>query len=242
MWPFQGLSLSAATAWSDAASLVLIACFLAGAVATFVLIQTTNVKEQYWRAATAETPASPKVAEQQPAKAAPAVQAAPAAADTSDRSASTPPLTPQPPPIPPKTNGPRTLAEDQIQFLVQKVSEFKHHHVTVGASPVTSESGPFADQLVLALKTAGVSAARNDSSAQIQVGSPQGVVARYVTGNDRGEQFAKSLADALTANGIAATATGGLVEEIMENITKQGRPINDPANEWVVVAVGDKAQ
>jgi hypothetical protein len=142
----------------------------------------------------------------------------------------------------PNTNGPRALTEQQVQSLVQKMAEFKHHHVTVGASPVTAESGPFADQVVLALKTAGVSAARNDSSAQIQVGSPQGVVARYVTGNDRGEQFAKLLAETLTANGITANAAGGLVEEIMENITKQGRAINDPANEWVVVAIGDKAQ
>lgn len=228
MWPFQGLSLSAASAWSDAASLVLVACFLVGAVATFVLIQTMNVKERYWRNATIETRDSPKVAEEPPAKAATVV------AETNGR-------TPDTPPPPPKTNGPRTLTEDQVQSLVQKMSEFKHHHVTVGAAPVSSESGPFADQLVLALKTAGVSAARNDTSAQIQVGSPQGVLARYVTGNDRGEQFAKLLVEALSASGIAANATGGLVEEIMENITKQGRPINDPANEWVVVAIGDKA-
>src|SRR5215472_11017526 len=97
MWPFHGLSLSAASAWSDVASLVLIACFLAGAVATFVLIQTTHVKEQYWRAATAETQTGAKVAEQQPAKAAPAVKAAPAIADASDRPASAPTLAPPPP-------------------------------------------------------------------------------------------------------------------------------------------------
>jgi len=229
MWPFQGLSLSAASAWSDAASLVLVACFLVGAVATFVLIQTINVKEQYWRSATIEPRDIPKVAEEPPAKVVAPV------ADTNERAAEAP--TP-----PPKPNGPRALTEQQVQSLVQKMAEFKHHHVTVGASPVTAESGPFADQVVLALKTAGVSAARNDSSAQIQVGSPQGVVARYVTGNDRGEQFAKLLAETLTANGIAANAAGGLVEEIMENITKQGRAINDPANEWVVVAIGDKAQ
>jgi hypothetical protein len=229
MWPFQGLSLSAASAWSDAASLVLVACFLVGAVATFVLIQTTNVKEQYWRSATVEPRDIPKVAEEPPAKIATTV------AETSARA-------PDAPAPPPNTNGPRALTEQQIQLLVQKMSEFKHHHVTVGASPVTAESGPFADQLVLALKTADVSAARNDTSAQIQVGSPQGVVARYVTGNDRGEHFAKSLVEALTANGIVANAAGGLVEEIMENITKQGRPINDPANEWVVIAIGDKAQ
>ena len=228
MWPFQGLSLSAASAWSDAASLVLVACFLVGAVATFVLIQTINVKEQYWRSATVEPRDSPKVAEEPPAKVVtPVVEA-------NERTPDAPP--------PPKTNGPRALTEQQVLSLVQKMAEFKHHHVTVGASPVTAESGPFADQIVLALKTAGVSAARNDSSAQIQVGSPQGVVARYVTGNERGEQFAKLLAETLTANGIAANAAGGLVEEIMENITKQGRPLNDPANEWVVVAIGDKAQ
>jgi len=238
MWPFQGLSLSTASAWSDAASLVLVACFLVGAVATFVLIQTTNVKEQYWRSATVQPREIPKVAE-----AAPPAKVAPAVPETVARApdAAAPPTPPTPPPMPPpNTNGPRALTEQQVQSLVQKMSEFKHHHVTIGASPVTAESGPFADQLVLALKTAGVSAARNDSSAQIQVGSPQGVVARYVTGNDRGEQFAKSLAETLAANGIASIATGGLVEEIMENITKQGRPINDPANEWVVIAVGDK--
>jgi hypothetical protein len=63
-----------------------------------------------------------------------------------------------------------------------------------------------------------------------------------VTGNDRGEQFAKSLTAELTADGIAANATGGLVEEIMQALVKQGRSINDPANEWVVVAIGGKAQ
>ena len=135
-----------------AASLVLVACFLVGAVATFVLIQTMNVKEHYWRSATIETRDSPKVAEEPPVKAATVV------AETNGRTRNTPPP-------PPKTNGPRALTEDQVQSLVQKVSEFKHHHVTVGASPVTSESGPFADQLVLALKTAGVSAAEMNNGA-----------------------------------------------------------------------------
>src|SRR6476660_1622620 len=99
MWPFQGLSLSTASAWSDAASLVLVACFLVGAVATFVLIQTMNVKGHYWRSATVETRDSPKVAEEPPVKAATAV------AETNGRTPDTPP--------PPKTNGPRTLTEDQ---------------------------------------------------------------------------------------------------------------------------------
>ena len=57
----------------------------------------------------------------------------------------------------------------------------------------------------------------------------------------RGEQFAKSLTEELSADGIAAKITGGLVEEIMKELVKLGRAINDPANEWVVIAVGDKA-
>jgi hypothetical protein len=139
------------------------------------------------------------------------------------------------------TNSGRALSDEQMQVLVQKMSAFKKHHVTVGASPATPESGLFADQLVQALKNAGVSAVRNDSSAEIQIGPARGVVARHVTGNDRGEQFAKSLAGALAANGIPANAMGGLVEEIMQALVKQGRPLNDPANEWVVIAVGEKA-
>jgi hypothetical protein len=141
-----------------------------------------------------------------------------------------------------RANGSRTLSDQQVQSLVSKMSGFQHHHVTVGASPATPESALLADQLVQALKSAGVAAVRNDSSAEIQVGSAQGVVARYVTGNDRGEQFAKSLTAELTSDGIAANATGGLVEEIMQALVKQGRPINDPANEWVVVAIGGKGQ
>jgi len=149
-----------------------------------------------------------------------------------------------PPPAPPartSSNGSRALTDQQMQSLAQKMSSFKGHHVTVGASPATSESGVFADQLVLALRSAGISASRNDASAGIQVGSARGVVARYVTGNDRGEQFANSLVEELTKDGIAAKATGGLVKEIMKELVKIGRALNDPANEWVVVAVGDRA-
>jgi outer membrane biosynthesis protein TonB len=168
---------------------------------------------------------------------APAVAPAPAPAP-----AAAPAPTPVPAPAPSaRANASRTLSDQQVQSLIQKMSSFKGHHVTVGASPATSESGGFADQLVLALRSAGVSANRNDASAGIQIGSTRGVVARYVTGNERGERFAKSLAEELTADGISAKATGGLVEEIMKELVKLGRAINDPANEWVVIAVGDKA-
>ena len=252
MWPFQAMSLQTATAWADAASLVLLASVVCAAVATFVLVQTAKVREQHWsRAATqaqqqvtalqreldsaragaadANSRAAAAKNELTRAKAAPArtdAQVAPAHATDAKAEPATPP------------DG-RALSDDQVRALVRRMASFAHQHITVGASPVTLESGRFADQLVIALREAGVSAERSDSSAGIQVGATHGVVARYVTGNPRSEQFAKSLTEELTAAGIAARAMNGLVEEIMQALVKQGRPINDPANEWVVVAVGD---
>ncbi len=246
------MSLPTATAWADAASLVLLACVFCAAVATFVLVQTAKVREQRWsQAATqaqqqvttlqreldsaraAATEANSRAAaangELTRAKAAGAqtdARATPAAHGT-DANAE-----------PAKPPG-RALSDEQVQSLVRRLAPFAHQHITVGASPVTLEAGRFADQLVIALRAAGVSAERSDSSAGIQIGATHGVVARYVTGNQRSEQFAKSLTEELTADGIAARAMNGLVEEIMQALVKQGRPINDPANEWVVVAVGE---
>jgi hypothetical protein len=251
MWPFQTMSLPTATVWADAASLALLACVLCAAVATFVLVQTAKVKEHRWsEAATqareqvgalqrelnstratatdANTRAAAATDELARAKAAGALTGAaqPQSASTDTRAE------------PPKLPG-RALSDEQGQALVRRMAPFTHQHITVGASPVTLESGRFADQLVLALRAAGVSAERSDSSAGIQVGAAHGVVARYVTGNQRSEQFAKSLTEELAADGLAARAVNGLVEEIMQALVKQGRPINDPANEWVVVAIGD---
>jgi hypothetical protein len=195
--------------------------------------------------AAAPAPAPAPAAAPAPAPAPTAASAAPApAAAAAPAPAPAPAAAPAPVPAPApsaRANASRTLSDQQVQSLIQRMSSFKGHHVTVGASPATTESGGFADQLVLALRSAGVSANRNDASAGIQIGSTRGVVARYVTGNDRGERFAKSLAEELTADGISAKATGGLVEEIMKELVKLGRAINDPANEWVVIAVGDKA-
>jgi hypothetical protein len=251
MWPFQAMSLPTASAWADAASLVLLACVICAAVATFVLVQTAKVREERWSEAatqarqqvatlqreldgarTAATEANGRVAaakdELTRAKAtgAPTGAAQPQPASTDARAE------------PPKLPG-RALSDQQVQSLARRMAAFTHQHITVGASPVTLESGRFADQLVIALRAAGVSAERSDSSAGIQIGAAHGVVARYVTGNQRSEQFAKSLTEELTADGITARAVNGLVEEIMQALIKQGRPINDPANEWVVVAIGD---
>ena len=251
MWPFQTMSLPTATAWADAASLALLACVLCAAVATFVLVQTAKVKEQRW--SEAATQAREQVGTLQRelnsvrAAATDANTRAAAATDelTRAKAAGAPAGAAQPQPAttdaraePPRLPG-RALSDEQVQALARRMAPFTHQHITVGASPVTLESGRFADQLVLALRAAGVSAERSDSSAGIQVGGTHGVVARYVTGNQRSEHFAKSLTEELAADGFAARAMNGLVEEIMQALVKQGRPINDPANEWVVVAIGD---
>ncbi|MBV8510058.1 MAG: hypothetical protein JO289_07790 [Xanthobacteraceae bacterium] len=250
MWPFQTMSLPIATVWADAASLVLLACVICAAVATFVLVQTAKVKEQRWSEAASQAQqqvaalqrelGSARTANEANGRAAAAkdevakakgtgapVGAAPAQPASTDARAE-----------PPKLPG-RALTDEQVQALARRMAPFTHQHITVGASPVTLESGRFADQLVIALRAAGVSAERSDSSAGIQIGPAHGVVARYVTGNQRSEQFAKSLTEELAADGITARAMNGLVEEIMQALVKQGRPINDPANEWVVVAIGD---
>lgn len=48
MWPFAGMSLAAATAVGSIANWSLLLCLLGGVVATFVIVQTTDVKEEHW--------------------------------------------------------------------------------------------------------------------------------------------------------------------------------------------------
>jgi hypothetical protein len=46
MWPFAGMSLSAATLFGS--NWALLACLLGGALATFVIVQTGDIKEEHW--------------------------------------------------------------------------------------------------------------------------------------------------------------------------------------------------
>jgi hypothetical protein len=49
MWPFEGLSLSAATSAYNIANAFFIASLVVGVIATFVLVRTGAVKEEYLR-------------------------------------------------------------------------------------------------------------------------------------------------------------------------------------------------
>jgi hypothetical protein len=48
MWPFVGMSLPTATLIGSFANWTLLACLLGGVVATFFIVQTTDVKEEHW--------------------------------------------------------------------------------------------------------------------------------------------------------------------------------------------------
>lgn len=50
MWPFSEMSLAQASFWGNISNWVLLGCLLGGVLATFVVVQTTNVKEQHWDA------------------------------------------------------------------------------------------------------------------------------------------------------------------------------------------------
>ena len=48
MWPFVGMSLSMATLIGSIANWALLVCLLGGVLATFVIVQTADVKEDHW--------------------------------------------------------------------------------------------------------------------------------------------------------------------------------------------------
>jgi len=72
-------------------------------------------------------------------------------------------------------------------------------------------------------------------------GFPSGVSIFFVTGNDRGEAFSRTLAQSLNDADVAASANGGRHEQTMESRLKQsGKTRNDREFEPVTVVVGDK--
>jgi len=70
----------------------------------------------------------------------------------------------------------------------------------------------------------------------------RGVLVRYTTGNDKGQQFAEALVAALNAESVTAFARGGLNEDQIDGRISQGLDPqrNDSRNEPVYVVVGDK--
>jgi hypothetical protein len=132
---------------------------------------------------------------------------------------------------------------------------------SIGATSPTFEAATFAQNLVPILKAAKINASLDANVNAEQEGLILGVMAHFTTGNKKGEAFADAVAAALTDEGIAASASGGLFEALFgaraERDASQAGPgalspgaaghrgapeweRNDPRLEWIRIAVGDR--
>jgi Tfp pilus assembly protein PilX len=140
-----------------------------------------------------------------------------------------------------KFKAPRELLDEQQARIAGNMSRFRGQHVSIGAVPATSETVALAYQILNALKLANVNIHFNEEAAQSQVGIVRGVVVRYTTGNQKGREFAETLAGALREEKIVAEALDGLLEYVLGRMIAQGNATrNDAGREWVVIVVGDK--
>lgn len=134
-----------------------------------------------------------------------------------------------------KFKAPRVLSEEQQASIGEKVSSFVGQRVSIGAIPTAFEHVALAEMISQALHKGGLTPNFNQGAAEMHVGPTKGVVARYVTGNDRGKTFAEILASALRDEGIAA----GAVPDMMKSLIKQ-EEVNVEGHSWVVIVVGEK--
>ncbi|HLW92606.1 MAG TPA: hypothetical protein VKS78_15080 [Roseiarcus sp.] len=153
---------------------------------------------------------------------------------------------------------PRLLTTAQQERIASAMSPFKGLRAVLGAVPPSVNNTNLVSQLLLALKAAGVDAFINLTGVEASVsptgasnrgqmlsdGFPNGVNMIFVTGNEKGEAFAKTLAGALNDVNITASAVGGRDENRMagrlKEGTEQGLTRNDKQFEPVTVVVGDK--
>lgn len=155
-------------------------------------------------------------------------------------------------------DAPRRLTQKQQEHIAHKMSGFEGLRAVLGAVPPSAKNTDLLNEILCALKAAGVDAFINLSGVEASVsptgqsnrgtmlteGFPNGVTMQYVTGNDRGEAFAKALARALNDEHMTASAVGDRDEMRMEGRLKQGAADgltrNDKQFEPVLVVVGDK--
>jgi hypothetical protein len=150
---------------------------------------------------------------------------------------------------------PRNLTLEQQQRITSQMVPFKGLRAVLGAVPPSEKNTTFLSQVLHVLKDAEVDAFINLSGVEASVsptgasnrgqmlteGFPSGVSIFFVTGNERGEAFSRTFAQALNDAGVAASANGGRDEPTMESrLNQSGKTRNDREFEPVIVAVGDK--
>jgi hypothetical protein len=131
---------------------------------------------------------------------------------------------------------PRLMTAELVKRLTDDVLPLipKDRPPSIGALPATVYNLQFASQLASVL---GLNV--NQGAAEVQVGPARGVVAAYVTLNERGKKIAEAFAKALNDSGIQATAAPGLMERLF-HIPGSNLDPTDPGSSWVVIVVGDK--
>lgn len=155
-------------------------------------------------------------------------------------------------------DAPRELTQEQQERIAGKMTSFKGLRAVLGAVPPSAKNTDLLNEILCALKAAEVDAFINLAGVEASVsptgqsnrgtmlteGFPSGVTMQFVTGNERGEAFAKALAKALNDEHLTASAVGGRDESRMEWRLMQGAADgltrNDKQFEPVVVVVGDK--
>jgi hypothetical protein len=153
-----------------------------------------------------------------------------------------------------KFKAPRDLTLAQQKIIAMQIAPFVGLRAVLGAVPASERNVKLLEQILSALKEAGVDAFINPRGVEASVNPgaksndkplpaiPSGVSAYFISGNRRAERFSKALSDALNQEGINATAIGGWREEWAEGImkTKELPTRDDPDFEPVMVVVGDK--
>jgi hypothetical protein len=225
MWP----SLSVTNQIAGWANVFLIISLVVGVVSTVAIVWTTGVKEAYWDQDRLDS------TEHITALTAQSDQLRKDTAEANARAAEAQLALEQ-------FKAPRRLLSELQKRLTEEVVPLipKDRLPSVGALPATVYNLQLATQIASALGIGSL----NQGAAETNVGPARGVVAAYVTLNERGKAFAEALAKVLNEGGITAAAVPGLMERLFHPVPGNDgfKPMDptEPGQSWVVIVVGDK--
>src|SRR5258707_7484026 len=98
---------------------------------------------------------------------------------------------------------------------------FAGQRASVGAVPPTFEAATFAEQILRILKGAKINADLNQGAAEVQVGLAHGVLARYFTFSDKGNELAQAFAAALNDARMLCTAVNRVMQALIQHSEEQ---------------------
>ncbi|SRR5271156_3770847 len=151
---------------------------------------------------------------------------------------------------------PRTLTAAEQREITHVMAPFVSFHddprYVVGAMPPSGLNLELAESITRVLTDAKVDAYMNEpvisgSVAALVLRAPPGVSIFFVKGNDRADKFATTLASALSATGIQASAFAEAYPKTREQFAQMQKQhpdvplsINDRQFSGVYIVVGDK--